>query len=345
MALQSLNLKKRFRFIPATGLVTALASLLLAASSVTAVAAAPAAGPNIYGPSQWMQDYGQAKKLAADLGLPLIVHFHASWCSPCRQMERETLGTSQLLRQLGRQAIGVKIDSDAEPELVEAFQIDALPSDVVIAPDGLIVERKSGYQPRSRYLAMVAQMSSRFQTERADAIARLQPPATPPQRPATRPQAEPRRPDPRPAAPRTQIAASDPPVQTAAPTATASPLVGLDGYCPVQIKTKRRWLKGRSEYSTTWQGVVYNLSSAADLQAFRSAPQKYAPRMLGCDPVELWTSERAVQGSVEYGAFFNGDLFLFVSAKSRNQFKVDPNRFVHLRHAFRADDVIGTRLR
>ncbi len=107
----------------------------------------------------------------------------------------------------------------------------------------------------------------------------------------------------------------------------------------------REWIKGRTEYSTTWQGVVYQFPTEGDLKAFQSAPQKYAPRMLGCDPVQLWLTERAVQGSVEYGAFFNGDLFLFVSAESRNQFKVNPNRYVQLRTAFRADDVIGTRLR
>ncbi len=348
MALLPLVQKTRLHPSLSAGLVAVLASVLLAVPQVNAVAAAPskAAEPSIYGPSEWMHNYGKAKTLAADLGLPLIVHFHASWCGPCRQMERETLGTSQLLRRLGKQAIGVKIDSDAHPELVEAFRIDALPSDVVIAPDGLIVERKSGYQPRSQYMSMVTRMSNRFQTERTNAIARLQPPKTLPQQPASPPKTEPQRPDVRPSAPRTQIAANDPPTRPAPPSASSpSPLVGLDGYCPVQIKMNRQWIKGRSQFSTTWQGVVYNLSSADDLRAFQATPQKYAPRMLGCDPVELWTSERAVQGSVEYGAFFNGDLFLFISAQSRNQFKVDPNRYVHLRHAFRADDVIGTRLR
>lgn len=351
-----------------TGVWAMLTVLALAVPASTSQAAAPG-NPlikGVNGPRQWLHDYGQGRELARELGLPLIVHFHASWCGPCRQMERETLASKQLLGQFGNQILGVKVDSDEKPGLVEAFHVDALPCDIVIAPDGLIVERNSGYQARSQYLTMVTRMSGRFTDERAAAIARLQAPT--PSLPTAKPSQPATRPKPQPIVPDSRNLAANPPQtsrkkrpesrqettrprpvaqpSTIPPTEAANtPLVGLDGYCPVHIKTRREWIKGNPQFSTTWQGVVYNFASAVDLKAFQSAPQKYAPRMLGCDPVELWTTERAVQGSVEYGAFFNGDLFLFVSAASRNQFKVAPDRYVQLRHAFRADDVIGTRLR
>ena len=352
----------------------ALVTCIVAAMTSVSAAASPE-NPlinGVNGPAKWLHDYGQGRQLARDLGLPLIVHFHAPWCVPCQQMERETLSSKQLLGQFGRQVIGVKIDSDEEPGLTEAFRVDGLPCDIVIAPDGLIVDRNSGYQGRSEYMAMVTKMSGRFREERAAAIARLQTPAPPlpaakPNQPATpprtevqdsrnlasnpelsRPQSRSNVPPPQPNAqplrpqPTTQPPSTTP---TSPFVASNSPLVGLDGYCPVHIQSKREWIKGRAEYSTTWQGVVYQFSTEADLQSFQAAPQKYAPRMLGCDPVQLWLTERAVQGSVEFGAFFNGDLFLFVSAESRNQFKVNPGRYVQLRTAFHADDVIGTRLR
>ncbi len=172
-----------------------LAACLVAALASVSTAASPA-NPlinGVNGPARWLHSYGQGRQLARDLGLPLIVHFHASWCGPCQQMERETLSSKQLLGQFGRQVIGVKIDSDEEPGLTEAFRVDALPCDIVIAPDGLIVDRNSGYQGRSEYMAMVTKMSGRFRDERAAAIARLQKPApslpaTKPNQPAARPQ-------------------------------------------------------------------------------------------------------------------------------------------------------------
>ena len=341
----------------------------LSAFAVTAMmTASPAASPEnslitgVNGPAKWLHNYAQGRQLARDLGLPLIVHFHASWCGPCVQMDRETLSSRQLVGQFGRKVIGVKIDSDEQPGLVEAFRVEGLPCDIVISPDGLIVARTSGYQPRSEYMAMVSRMNGRFRDERAAAIARLQAPArsqpdTKNDQPVTRPDqgsagpdkrnlasnSSPRRPDSRQAPPNVQQPSTSRPVQP--PQTAGSPLVGLDGYCPIHIKMKRQWIKGRPEFATTWQGVVYQFPTQADLQTFQASPQKFAPRMLGCDPVQLWLTERAVQGSVEFGAFFNGDLFLFVNAESRNQFKVNPNRYVQLRHAFRSDDVIGTRLR
>lgn len=347
---------------------TALTALALAAMTSASSAATPG-NPlitGINGPAKWLHDYGQGRKLARELGLPLIVHFHASWCGPCVKMDRETLSSKQLMGQFGRKVIGVKIDSDEQPGLVEAFRVEGLPCDIIISPDGLIVARNSGYQPRSEYMAMVSKMSGRFRSERAEAIARLQPPAKPlpstkPDLPMTRPNQPSVSPDSRNLASKSQTQrpgkrptpSSQPPTVPQQPVpgssqgspAGNSPLVGLDGYCPIHIKMKRQWIKGRPEFATTWQGVVYQFPTQADLRAFQSAPQKYAPRMLGCDPVQLWLTERAVQGNVEFGAFFNGDLFLFVSAQSRNQFKVNPNRYVQLRHAFRSDDVIGTRLR
>ena len=356
-----------------TSVRAALVACVVAGMASASAAASPE-NPlinGVNGPAKWLHNYGQGRQLARDLGLPLIVHFYAPWCVPCQEMERETLSSKQLLGQFGRQVIGVKIDSDEEPGLTEAFRVEGLPCDIVIAPDGLIVGRNSGKQERSEYLAMVTKLSGRFREERAAAIARLQQsapslPVTKPNLPAVPPRTDVQgsrnlasnsgasRPQGRPATPRQQPntqtltprQATQPPSATPTPSlASNPPLVGLDGYCPVHIQSKREWIKGRGEYSTTWQGVVYQFPTEADLRTFQSAPQKYAPRMLGCDPVQLWLTERAVQGSVEFGAFFNGDLFLFVSAESRNQFKVNPSRYVQLRTAFHADDVIGTRLR
>ena len=42
-----------------------------------------------------------------------------------------------------------------------------------------------------------------------------------------------------------------------------------------------------------------------------------APRLIGCDPVVFSETERAIPGSTRFGAYFEGDLFLFVSSATR----------------------------
>jgi thiol-disulfide isomerase/thioredoxin/YHS domain-containing protein len=312
-----------------------LTRLLIAGLCATlAIGTATLKSAEVNGPKQWSHDYGAARRLSVKLGLPVIVHFHASWCGPCKQMEQETLGSRQLKSHLGTSFIGVKIDSDREPGLVEAFRVKSLPSDVVIAPNGRIVDRSAGYQPRTSYIAKVQKWKKQLANERQQAIALLNQPNPATQKPSS-------------------IVAQQPlpiqpgPIQNSDPRPVPQKqIVGLDGYSPVKIKTSRRWLKGNPQFAATHDGIVYHLTSEAELQTFLAAPYRYSPRMLGCDPVELWKSDRALAGSVEYGAFFENELFLFTSASSRTEFKRNPNRYVRMRHVLRAGDIQGaTRFR
>ncbi|NQV23084.1 MAG: thioredoxin family protein [Rhodopirellula sp.] len=307
---------------------------------------------SVTGPQQWLVDYSYARQEAKRLGLPLLIHFSATWCGPCKQMERDTLHSPALLSTLGSQVLALKIDSDEDPGLTEAFRVKALPTDIIVAPDGKIVSRTTNYQNRDDYVANIKHWSAQFSEVRAAALARLASPS-PPQKPvaSTRPLpptqqapvvaepqkvvAEPKRTDNIPVI-----------VQRPEPTVVSSPrLVGLTGYSPVAIKTRRVWVKGQEDLAVTWQGVVYYLANDREYLAFKNEPHRYAPRMLGCDPVLLWSTDRAVQGVVEYGAFYDGDLFLFTTSETRDQFKVNPDQFVRVRHVLNPDEVIGTRIR
>ena len=120
-----------------------LAGLLLPSTAFTATTV---------GPDQWLVDYSFARQEAKRLGLPLLIHFSATWCGPCKQMERDTLHTPALQSVLGTQVIALKVDSDENPGLIEAFRVDLLPTDIVVAPDGKIVSRTTNYQNPDQYL-------------------------------------------------------------------------------------------------------------------------------------------------------------------------------------------------
>jgi YHS domain-containing protein len=296
------------------------------------------------GPNQWLADYGFARQESKRLGLPLLIHFSTEGCGPCILMERETLNSKALLAKFGTQIIGLKIHYEDHPGIAEHFRVKLYPSDVIVAPNGALVFKTTGHQTTQRYMANISHWSKQFPEERAAAIARLNPPpVASPQNPGTRP------------SPPTQqapvIAGPQRPVpdSTVVPRPKAKPpaakLIGLSGYSPVAIKTRRVWTKGREDLAVTWQGVVYYLANDREYLAFKNAPHRYAPRMLGCDPVLLWNSDRAVQGAVEFGAFYDGDLYLFTTGDTRNRFKVNPDQFVAVRHVLTPEEVIGTRIR
>jgi len=317
-----------------------LSALLL----ITAVIPDVGIAQSTTGPKQWMVDYGFARQESKRLGLPLLVHFSTEGCGPCKLMERETLKSKALLAIFGTQILALKINYEDHPGIAEAFRVELYPSDVIVAPNGTIVFQTSGHQTTRRYMANIIHWSKQFPKERAAAIARLTPP----------PSASPQTPGTRPSAPTRQVPVIAGPQRTLPGSTvahrpetipTASKLIGLSGYSPVAIKTRRVWAKGREDLAVTWQGVVYYLGNDREYLAFKNAPHRYAPRMLGCDPVLLWNSDRAVQGTVEFGAFYDGDLYLFTAAETRDRFKVNPDQFVTVRHSLNSEEVIGTRVR
>ena len=76
-----------------------------------------------------------------------------------------------------------------------------------------------------------------------------------------------------------------------------------------------------------------------------SVPIPFAPKLLGCDPVILRETDRAVAGDIQYGAFFDGELYLFKTDERRKQFKSQPDKFIRLQHALKIDQVERTAMR
>ena len=69
----------------------------------------------------------------------------ASWCGPCRKMEKELLHTPTLLKTLDAGFVAVKVDVDKNPKVQQRFKIKAMPTDIVLGPDGKVLARSEGY--------------------------------------------------------------------------------------------------------------------------------------------------------------------------------------------------------
>lgn len=286
----------------------------------------------------WMHDFTDAAKFAKQAGRPLLIHFYATWCGPCRQMEKDVLHHSDVRDLLSRNYVAVMVDSDQHPELIEQFGIKSLPTDLVIVPDGVVLLKAEGGRDRKTYLAQMRHTLQQYTPQ--------------PQSPADRPPEEKIvRNSASGAARVAESAVEEQPLREDKPASQSQPalegklLVGLDRFSPVSLAKHRQWRKGKTELALVYQGVVYLLYDEDEYREFQADPGKYAPRLLGCDPVVLWTSDRAIPGSTQFGAYFDGDLFLFTSAGNRDRFKSSPTLYTRPQHVLKIDNIDGPRWR
>jgi thiol-disulfide isomerase/thioredoxin len=314
---------------------------LCAASTIVSVALAAD-----FGSGTWRHDFLSAEAEAKRLNRPLLVHFHAKWCGPCQMMNREVLSDPSVLRQLDSSVIAVKVDSDEHPELVQRFGIQSLPTDVFLDPNGFVLDRSSGMADRERYLSLVARVDARFAHSRKTEIALQTKPISREPVSLSRATPAPIAPNPVRQLPKERIQIATTTTHGALPPSSKRAFggVGLHGFSPVSLVGDHKWMRGSDRWSWEYRGITYYMTSAEELKQFKDEADRFAPQVLGCDPVILDVTDRAVSGDIRYAAFFDGELYLFVSEKSRQAFRQDPDRFVRTKQVLNLDELEDKRL-
>lgn len=292
-----------------------LARLSLAACALCGAAASIAA----VGGNLWQSDFNAAFNEAVRSRRPLLIHFYGQQCPPCRRMEQEVLHQPEIVDLLSTQFVAVKVDAGNPAnvmggELVQRFGVHALPTDVIVDPlSGRILSQAEGYQDFLRYRTTAVRARTRFDQAHQVLVVEQTPKSEPP----------------------TELADPHDDIQLGDPQS----LIGMDGFSPVALGAERQWVVGKPEFAFEFKGVTYYLASEDEQRAFRNRPEDFAPRLLGCDPVVLFETDRAVPGRTDFAAFYDSDLYLFESDESRRRFKINPPKYTRIEHVLRIDNI------
>ncbi|GAA2251546.1 MULTISPECIES: thioredoxin [Kitasatospora] len=93
----------------------------------------------------WITDAGDRTfaEIAELATLPVLVDLWAAWCGPCRLVSPEL---EQVARDLAGRIKLVKVDVDASPEVARRFDVQAVPT-LLVLDLGQVVARQTGAAP------------------------------------------------------------------------------------------------------------------------------------------------------------------------------------------------------
>lgn len=250
----------------------------------------PLANANVSAVKQWMHSFDEAKAIALEKKLPLLLHFEADWCGACRTMESSVMNQNSVLNVLGTEVIAVRINADHSPELISQYGIASLPTEVFLGDNGKELRRYVGGTSLNDYLARLQNVRTLVGSA-------------------------------------SETASSEPLDENLRPCLLVKReghVVGLGGYSPVAMQKEQKWVKGKEEFVGNYLGVDYFFLSAEERELFLASPEQYIPGLHGCDPVELQVARRAQVGAIELGSIYKGRLFFFQSEANRQRFQNNP---------------------
>lgn len=120
--------------------------------------------------------------------------------------------------------------------------------------------------------------------------------------------------------------------------------LGLGGYCSVCVVMARKWVAGKSEFVSVYDGVRYLFPGADEKAAFDADPAKFTPALEGACVVCLKDAQKRVVGSSSFSVIHDGRIYLFPDAATQRQFLAHPDQYARVDFANGGQCVVCARM-
>ena len=99
------------------------------------------------------------------------------------------------------------------------------------------------------------------------------------------------------------------------------------GYCSVCAVMAKKWVAGKPESVSVYDGMRYYFPGADEKKAFDADPAKYTPALDGDCVVCLKDAGKRVAGQPKFSAMHDGRIYLFPDEGAQKKFLADPKKY------------------
>lgn len=113
----------------------------------------------------WQTDLDAARAKAEKEQKLLLVHFYNDSCGPCRMLDATVFNQPKVAGVVHSQFVPVKLNTNEFPATAERFGITRVPTDVVITPQGRMVERMVSPATPMAYIGRMSGVAKQFKQQ------------------------------------------------------------------------------------------------------------------------------------------------------------------------------------
>lgn len=117
----------------------------------------------------WIKDLEEAKKLSLGTNKLMLVDFWASWCGPCRKMDKESWSDPEV-QKIMTNYIPVQVDIDRDKINAAKYGVRGIPFVFIMDGNGEVVFKSMSYMPREEVLELLKKYAVNTQFLQAEAL-------------------------------------------------------------------------------------------------------------------------------------------------------------------------------